>query len=346
MPSAKALRRALACGALCLAVPGLLLAAERPHVLPGGSNAVAHPVAGPISVQPATAAQLIQCLLGPGVQVSNVVLNAAPDAAGVFSGGAGVIGVDQGIVLSTGNVNTLVGPNLANDTTTDNLFPGDPQLDALIPGYTTHDAASLEFDFTCDNPTQVSFEFVFGSEEYNEWVTSEFNDVFGFFLNGVNIAVTPATCATPGLPVAVNNVNCGNPYAPPSGVNCGCYRNNALPEGGGLINTELDGLTQVFYATGTIHPGVNHMKIAIADAGDQVLDSDVMIACQTFVCAAPPSTGACCMGPGDDCFQLSQAQCLAEGGRYHGDGTLCSPNPCEPTPAPNASWGRVKNIYR
>jgi len=346
MSTATALLRFLPLVALCVGAPSLLMAAERPNVMPGQSNYAFRPMVGPIQVQTATLEQLLQCLLGPGVQVSNAVLTAAPAAAGLFTGGSAVIGIDQGLVLSSGNIVTLVGPNLQDDATTDNGLPGDADLDAQVPGYTTFDATILEFDFTCESTSAISFQYVFASEEYNEWVGSPFNDVFGFFLNGVNIALVPANCSSPGIPVAINNVDCGNPYAPAGGPNCDCYRNNALPDGGGLINTEMDGLTQVFYATAQLQPGTNHMKLAIADAGDGILDSNVMIHCQSFVCGTPPATGACCI-EGDDCFLLGQEQCLSQGGIYKGDGTTCSPNPCEPpTPSKPASWGNVKSIYR
>ena len=319
----------VSCLILCLGMAGSAAAAERPHVAPGQSISVPHLKPTQIGVQPADLAQLLQCLLGPDVEVSNAVLTAAPGAAGLFVGGSSVIGIDQGLILSSGNVVTLVGPNLLDDTSTDNGVPGDADLDSLIPGYTTFDATILEFDFTCPNTAVVSFQYVFGSEEYNEWVASPFNDVFGFFLNGQNIASVPAVCSNPGIPVAINNVDCENPFNPPLGPNCNCYRNNDLDDGGGLIDTELDGLTQVFYATGETQPGTNHMKIAIADAGDHILDSNVMIHCQSFTCAEPPATGACCIGSlDDDCFYLSEGQCLSQGGYYYGDGSSCSPNPC------------------
>jgi hypothetical protein len=136
----------------------------------------------------------------------------------------------------------------------------------------------------------------------------------------------PAVCSSPGIPVAINNVDCLDPYDPPNGPNCDCYRNNALPEGGGAIDTEMDGLTQVFYATAQIQPGTNHLKLAIADCGDGIYDSNVMIACQSFTCSAPPRTGACCFA--GDCFLLSGIDCLGQGGIYHGDDVPCYPSPC------------------
>lgn len=313
-----------------LSLPGLA-AGERPRPGPGRNNAAPHPTAiSAIQVQPATLDELLQCLIGPNVEVANAVLNAAPGTAGRFTGGSTIVGLEDGIVLSSGNISTLAGPNLADDTSYDNGFPGDTDLDHLIPGYTTFDATFLEFDFTCDNPTVVSFQYVFASEEFNEWVGSPYNDVFGFFLNGTNIAVAPAVCSGAGLAVAINTVNCEEPYNPPNGPNCDCYRNNDLSDGGGLIDTEMDGLTQVFYATALILPGDNHIKLAIADAGDPVYDSNVMLTCQSFTCGEAPLTGACCFGPADDdCFLLSEAQCHAQGGSYLGDGVPCTSGPCE-----------------
>ena len=328
--------------ALVLSAPAF--AATRPTVYPGHPRTVPHNTASTVTVQPANLTQVLQCLMGPSVQVSNAVLTGSPAATGLFTGGTTVFGIDQGVVLSSGDITSIVGPNLLDDTSTDNGLPGDPDLDALVPGYQTFDAIILEFDFVCDNPTAVSFQYVFGSEEYNEWVGSPFNDVFGFFLNGVNIATAPAICSNGGIPVAINNVNCGYPYLPPAGPNCDCYRNNRVVDGGGAIDTEMDGLTQVFYATANITPGLNHMKIAIADAGDHILDSNVMLHCQSFTCGTPPSIGGCCVA--GECYLLGQTGCADEGGVYLGDGVTCSPNPCVSTPAKHHSWGRVKVIYR
>lgn len=323
-------------------------AQSRPSIPPGGDNWVQR-AAGGLSAAPAPLVDLLHCLVGPNVTVSNATLTGAGAAAGLFSGGAAVLGIDQGIVLSTGNVGFVGGPNIGDGTSQDNGLPGDPHLNALIPGFSTLDATILEFDFTCNEPLGLSFSYVFASEEYNEFVNSQYNDVFAFFVNGTtvahNIAKVPAICNTPGIAVAINNVNCSNPHTPPLGPNCDCYRNNDLSDGGGAIATEMDGLTEVFFASTNVNPGVNHIKIAIADAGDRVLDSNVFIRCESFVCAPPPPTGACCRSDGS-CIVTSQGDCQASGGSYQGDGILCTPGRCDPTRNDGQSWGRLKIHYR
>lgn len=221
---------------------------------------------------------LVKKLLGPGVTVSDVKYYGVNHAAGTFKGGTGIIGFEDGIILSTGKISDVAGPNMADDTTTSNGQPGDSDLDSLISGYTTFDRSVLEFDFI-PNTDVLTFEYVFGSEEYNEYVHSAFNNIFGFFINGKNVALIPGTTT----PVSINNVNGGNPYGSANAKNKEYFRNNDLDDGGGSTNTELDGLTTVLKVTTNVNAGVkNHIKLAIADAGDSILDSDVFIKSASF----------------------------------------------------------------
>jgi len=52
----------------------------------------------------------------------------------------------------------------------------------------TFNAATLTFKFIPTADT-ISFQYVFGSEEYSEFVGTPFNDTFAFLLNGHNIAL-------------------------------------------------------------------------------------------------------------------------------------------------------------
>jgi hypothetical protein len=280
---------------VCAALVTPAAAAPRvagPSKVPGAGTPAP---AGPgLSVHYATLAGLLDCIVGPGVAISNATYFGSLNSFGTFSGGAASIGFDSGVIISSGDVFNVVGPNIYDNVSTNNGTGGDADLNALIPGYSTFDAAGIEFDFSCDASTVFSIEYVFGSDEYNEFVDTEFNDVFAFFLDGntfaSDIAVVPAFCSSPGQPVSINTVNCSNPYNPPFGPNCDCYRNNDLTDGGGAIDTELDGLTHVFARTVPISPGSHHIKIAIADAGDHIYDSDVFIRCSSLACVVSVPT--------------------------------------------------------
>jgi hypothetical protein len=217
---------------------------------------------------------------GSGAQISNITFTGSPNAIGFFDAGNTNLGVNAGIVITTGSIQNAVGPNSSSGITQTNLGNSDSDLDSLIPGFNTLDASIIEFDIVPDNDT-LYFKYVFGSEEYNEFVNSSFNDVFGFFIsgpgiNGVkNLALVPDT----NIAVAINNVNCGSfsQY-----YYCNDYFNSSLCASCPLTidsnSIEYDGFTTNLRAASIVTPGETyHIKIAIADAGDQVLDSGVFI---------------------------------------------------------------------
>ena len=228
-----------------------------------------------------TAQDLANLLVGSGVTVSNVRYTGAPVAAGTFTGGATSVGFDSGIILSTGGVTNVPGPNSSDSISRTNGTPGDPALAALAGGATS-DAAILEFDFTTTAST-VSLQYVFGSDEYNEFANRSFNDVFAFFLNGTNIAVVPGT----GQPVAINTINGGNPLGV-NPQNPQFYRNNDPSDAPPSINIEMDGLTVILVVQATVQPGVtNRIRLAISDVGDSRFDSNVFLRAGSFV-GGPP----------------------------------------------------------
>lgn len=230
-----------------------------------------------------TPASLVQALVGPGSVITNIQYTGAPIAAGTFSGGTGIVGFDSGVVLSSGNIATVLGPlNTSPGAGTDpgNGLPGDPDLDAVIPPgeCCTWDATVLEFDLECPASTAISFQYVFSSDEY-DGVPPSIDDVFACFVNGQNIALIPGTSD----PITIQTVNLGSP-------NRGFYiTNDCNTLGLGFpcshLGTEMDGLTVVLSATGTLQPGPNHVKLAIADGGDDVVDSNVFIRAQSLGCS-------------------------------------------------------------
>ena len=143
----------------------------------------------------------------------------------------------------------------------------------------------LEFDFVPVGDS-LSIRYVFASEDYNEYVGRVFVDVVGFFVNEQN-------CATVnGDPVSVNTINNGNPVQPsivPSHPEL--YINNDLQDGGGSINTEMDGLTVVLTCVASVtRGGPNHIKLAIADVSDSANDSNVFIKSGSLISDPPPLT--------------------------------------------------------
>ena len=220
--------------------------------------------------------QLRDVLLGSGViPVGNATLVSGANSAGIFSGGSTSIQVPTGIVLSSGNVQFVAGPNVADASTGLASMAGDASLNTLF-GVTTRDTTYLQFDFqlAAGGPTSLYFNYVFASEEYNEFANTIFNDVFAFFLDGQNIALIPGT----NTPVSINNINGGNPL----GVNPQNpqYYNNNDPSEGGLFMSEfgMDGFTDVLTATvQNLSPGVHTIKLAVSDVGDFSLNTAVFL---------------------------------------------------------------------
>ncbi|MBD2437941.1 choice-of-anchor L domain-containing protein [Nostoc sp. FACHB-110] len=221
---------------------------------------------------------LVNNIVGSGITFSNATYKGASIASGIFTGGlASGIGIEQGIILTTGNAKSAVGPNDSDSKTTINNLPGDSNLNSLVSGAVTTDASVLEFDFT-STTGNLFFNYVFASEEYNEYVNSSYNDVFGFFVDGQNIALIPGT----NTPVSINTVNGGNPYGL-NAKNSQYFNNNDVSDGGPFYNIQYDGFTKVMTAKiQGLTPGKHHIKLAIADVGDYSWDSAVFIQAGTF----------------------------------------------------------------
>ncbi|MFN2239417.1 MAG: choice-of-anchor L domain-containing protein [Thermoanaerobaculia bacterium] len=217
------------------------------------------------NMETVTPQQLGELLAGPGIQITNVTINGSPAAAGTFTGGlAAGLGIEDGVILSSGAIENIIGPNDSPGKTSSLSTPGDPDLNALVAPLTTNDAMVLEFDFVAES-SNFAIRYVFGSEEYKEYVGSAFNDVFGFFLDGANIAYVAGSASEL---VSINSIN--------HEKNSSYYIDN--PPGPGAFNTQLDGFTTILFAVATVTPGTSHhIKLAIADTSDSVLDSVVVL---------------------------------------------------------------------
>jgi len=214
-------------------------------------------------------------------------INCPQNAFGLFDGGDDTdLGLERGLLLTTGDLNWAPGPNDdagGGNPNADNGADGDADLDYLslaFGGSPSLDACILELDvFVASN--ELTFEYIFGSEEYPEFINQEFNDIFAFLISGpgivgdpgmgnqLNIAVLPDGNNTP---VQINSVN--------STINWQYYRNNS-----GGLGTQYDGLTsdllgvkKSLTARAQVTPcNTYHLKLAIADRFDRVWDSGVFI---------------------------------------------------------------------
>jgi len=225
---------------------------------------------------------LATALVGTGVTVSNATFTGLPGQAGlVHVVDPAVVSFNDGVILSSGNVADIVGPNKSDGTTGDMGQPGDSDLDAIITGTQTvdphtYDAAVLEFDFVPAS-SPIYFTYTFGSDEYLEWVNL-FNDVFAFYVNGTNCATIPS-----GEAVSINTIN--------SAVNPSAFRDNSFSAPpNNPINIESDGLSVELICTAPVNVGTtNHLKMAIADTSDHILDSVVMMKSSSLSTQKPES---------------------------------------------------------
>ncbi|HNW98585.1 MAG TPA: choice-of-anchor L domain-containing protein, partial [Bacteroidales bacterium] len=218
------------------------------------------------------------------LETKNIKFTGNSAQIGYFTGGSSTIGYYSGLVLSSGNAKDAEGPNNVSNKQTSYGRAGDSNIDAIVSPDKSNDASVLEFDFKPSSNT-VSFRYVFASEEYNEYV-NKFNDAFGFFLTGgsytnKNIALIPGT----STPVTINNVNNGYRAAPDKGTgpctNCSYYRDNC--NGGLGYNVQCDGLTTVLTATASVTAcNWYHIKLVVADVGDDILDSWVFLEANSF----------------------------------------------------------------
>jgi gliding motility-associated-like protein len=244
-----------------------------------------------------TVGSLVQnVLLGPGVSVSNITYSGAPQAIGYFSSLGTNLGIEQGIIMTTGTVQNNPGsgphgPNNVGNADVDNGYGGNQQLSQLVEGTQTYNAAILEFDFIPYADT-VRFRYIFGSEEYMEYVNTKFNDVFAFFISGPGITGQKNIALLPdGNPVTINNVNNGTNNTGPC-KNCDYYVYNGTGSDSPYRNSstyiQYDGFTKPLEAFSEVQCGKTyHLKIAIADVGDGLWDSGIFLEANSLTSKVP-----------------------------------------------------------
>ncbi len=245
-------------------------------------------------------------LVGTGVTISNVQFNGMPgttitDQVGEFGNlpsGADV-GLVEGMIMGSGDVTMASQPNTGggNSLGGSGAVATDPDLNS-ISSVTMYDQAVVEFDFVPDGDS-IKFNYVFASEEYDEYVCTDFNDAFGFFLTGPNpaggsytaenVALVPDPASWPAVsftttPVAINTINIGSPGSA-GGMASTCAAidpawasyNIYYTQNTGT-NYEYDGRTIALpVAVPVICGQTYHIKLAIGDGFDSAFDSGVFL---------------------------------------------------------------------
>jgi hypothetical protein len=217
----------------------------------------------------ASAEEMAEEIFGPGVTVLSASYSGDSSASGIFSGGdtiaPGATPADTGVILSTGRADDYTNAsgeaNQSTSRSTDTSGQdGTPDFDAAA-GASTFDASYLDVSFIPDAEV-MTMQFIFSSEEFPEYQSSVYQDVVSVWVNGEQV-----------------QLELGSGTATPDNVSSTTNQNFYLDNATDAYNTEMDGLTVTMTLTMNVNPDeVNTLRIGIADVGDSVYDSNLLIA--------------------------------------------------------------------
>ena len=202
------------------------------------------------------------------------VVSGSQDTIGTFVNSTATYGIGDssntvaaGIALSSGLVENYSGG--ANFDASTSGFLGtvaNDQQASLLEGLSDaatdfQDVTSLSINFTNTTQTDQVLDLfaVFGTEETPDFVGTSFNDAFGVFLNGENIALQD------GLVLNVDHPN----QLPTFGTELDTVITSPGPNGGNLPYVDL---------TTTVGVGQHELTLVIADASDTAFDSTAFLA--------------------------------------------------------------------
>lgn len=254
--------------------------------------------------------------LGGGVSVSNVRFNGSlvsnTNQLGTFTN-ANITGnnirLGSGLVIVTGDIqdaaagNSAVHGSVANPASDDNSVAVSLFLLLQSQGSSAsmNDIGVLSFDFVPQGG-EVSFKYVFASDEYPGFVCSTFNDAFGFFVSGPynddgitpaplppgatrltysNIAIIPNS--DPEVPVTINTINGGT--AAGSVTPCILTNSNLhIQQSSGSSINKMQGYTIALETKKVaVVPCYKYsIQIAICDVGDNNYNSAVYLGANSF----------------------------------------------------------------
>jgi len=221
--------------------------------------------------QNASAVQMANEIFGDGVTVTDATYFGDNRSSGIYSGAdttsPGVAPSDNGVIFSTGLVSNFTqssgstNTNTSGSTSTNTGGVNNNSLFNSLAGTSTYDASYLEVEFTSTGDF-ITVDFVIASEEYPEWVNSQYNDVVGVWVNGVQVEVTIGDGTA-----SIGNVN-GSDTA-------NLYISNTADQ----FNTEMDGFTITLSFTAPVSTtGTNTIIIGVADVADSSYDTALLVA--------------------------------------------------------------------
>ncbi|WP_442787631.1 choice-of-anchor L domain-containing protein [Flavobacterium suncheonense] len=235
-----------------------------------------------------TPEQLVQQLFSGGscVQPTNITINGYNFGSGEksfawFESNGSGFPLENGLIISTGKASSAVGPNTSLLSEGPTSWGGDNDLEAAIGESNTINATVVEFDFVAVT-NYMSFNYIFSSEQYLSNPGSNqcnYSDGFAFLLKKIgnpsyqNLAVVPGT----NIPVKVTTVRGAGTICPPANTQYFDAFN------GSMHPTNFNGQTKVLLAEADITPGASyHIKMVIADQGNNLYDSAIFIGGSTF----------------------------------------------------------------
>jgi gliding motility-associated-like protein len=220
--------------------------------------------------------------------VSGDLSSGSKKSYAAFSSGTSNFPFTEGVFLSTWSSSNSVGPFIRNLGGGDSSWKGDADLNQTIEIKSVN-ATSLEFDFT-PLTNFISFNYIFASNEYQDYFPCEFSDGFAFLIkeagsstNYENIAVLPGTTT----PVSSTNVHpLINDFNSSFGIISGCPAiNQTYFNGYNSFNSPVNysGQTKVLTAQTYVIPNKTyHIKLVIADDEEEYYDSAVFLEAGSF----------------------------------------------------------------
>ncbi|MEM7366830.1 MAG: choice-of-anchor L domain-containing protein, partial [Pseudomonadota bacterium] len=217
----------------------------------------------------ASATAMAEEIFGDTVTIVSADYTGSGFSSGIYTGAdtseTGFAPSETGVILSTGRAsrvhNPTGDPNRIPNTSTNSAGPNNDSDFNAVAGASTFDASFLEVDFVPTEDT-YSIQFVYSSEEYPEFVGSQFNDIVAVWINGVAV----------DLAVGTGQSDIGN-------INPTSNSNLYLDNTGDTFNTEMDGFTVTLTLTLDVVPNmINSIKIGVADVGDSNYDTNLLIA--------------------------------------------------------------------